>query len=84
MWAIVCMISVGIHELGTTINIICIIIIVGNIERLRLAIIRGGLGDSHSLESLCLCEKRAVGFPDGGLLHSIFNATGWMRRVDKT
>ena len=41
MWAIVCMISVGIHGLGTTSNIICIIIIVGNIERLRLAIIRG-------------------------------------------
>jgi hypothetical protein len=39
MWAIVCMISVGIHGLGTTSNII--IIIVGNIERLRLAIIRG-------------------------------------------
>ena len=41
MWAIVCMISVGIHGLGTTSNIICIIIIVGNIERLRLAVIRG-------------------------------------------
>ena len=75
MWAIVCMISVGIHGLGTTSNIICIILIVGNIESLRLAIIRGCLGDSHSLESLYLCEERAAGFPDGSMLHRIFNET---------
>ena len=41
MWAIVCMISVGIHGLGIMRNIICIIIFVGDIKRLRLAIIRG-------------------------------------------
>jgi hypothetical protein len=41
MWAIVCMISVGIHGLGIMRNIICIIIVVGDIKRLRLAIILG-------------------------------------------
>ena len=40
-WAIVCMISVGIHGLGIMRNIICIIIVVGDIKRLRLAIILG-------------------------------------------
>ena len=42
MWAIVCMISVGIDGLGIMRNIICIIIIVGDIKRLRLSFRPGG------------------------------------------